>query len=225
MLIDLHSHTMVGGSDSSISPQDLVMEAKKQGLDGICFTEHGANWDWSKFKEFAASQDIVVLHALEVDTDVGHVGSFGLHHYVSGMHKVAKLREVITEVGGFMVSMHPFRRFFDHRGSLLWPNGSKPETLEEAAQHRVFQYVDAIEALNGGNNDTENLSAYRVAQMLGKPCTAGSDAHSHHGVGCNVTVFERDVNTDEDLVAELKAGRFRPATGLRQGALSIYNPE
>ncbi len=225
MLIDLHSHTMVGGSDSSISPEDLVMEAKKQGLDGICFTEHGANWDWAKFKEFAAAQDIVVLHALEVDTDVGHVGSFGLHHYVSGMHKVAKLREVITEVGGFMVSMHPFRRFFDHRGSLLWPNGSKPETLEEAAQHRVFQYVDAIEALNGGNNDTENHTAYKVAQMLGKPCTAGSDAHSHHGVGCNVTLFERDVYTDEDLVAELRAGRFRPATGLRQGALSMYNPD
>ncbi len=224
MLIDLHSHTLVGSSDSSISPRDLVLEAKKQGLDGICFTEHGASWEWSKFREFAASQEIAVFHALEVGTDMGHVGSFGLHHYVSGMHKVSKLREVINEVGGYMVSMHPFRRFFDHKGSMLWPNGSKPESLEEASHHRVFQYVDAIEVLNGGNNDIENEAAYRVAQMLGKPCTGGSDAHSHHGVGCNVTLFERDIYTDEELVAELKAGRYRPATGLRQGSLSIYNP-
>ena len=224
MLIDLHSHTMIGGSDSSISPQDLVLEAKKQGLDGICFTEHGANWEWSKFREFAASQEIMVFHALEVDTEMGHIGSFGLHHYVSGMHKVAKLREVINEVGGYMVSMHPFRRFYDHRGSLLWPNGTKPESLEGKSRHSVFEYVDAIEALNGGNNDRENETAYRVAQMLGKPCTAGSDAHSHHGVGCNVTVFERDIHTDEDLLVELRAGRYRPGTGLRQGALSIYNP-
>ena len=224
MLIDLHSHTMIGGSDSSISPQDLVCEAKKQGLDGICFTEHGANWDWGKFREFAAAQEILVFHALEVETEMGHVGCFGLHHHVSGMHRIAKLREVMDDVGGYMVSMHPFRRFYDHRGSLLWPNGSKPTTLEAASGHSVFEYIDAIEALNGGNNDRENETAYRVAQILGKPCTAGSDAHSHHGVGCNVTVFDRDVGTDEELVMELRAGRYRPATGLRTGNLTFYAP-
>lgn len=224
MLIDLHSHTMVGGSDSSISPKDLVLEAQKQGLDGICFTEHGANWDWPVFKEFAASQDIMVFHALEVSTELGHIGSFGLHHYVSGMHKISKLREVIDEVGGYMVAMHPFRRFFDNRGSLLWPENPKPTSFEDASLHPIFGYIDAIEVLNGGNNDRENEAAYHVAKHLAKPCTGGSDAHSHHGVGCNVTVFDRDVCSDDELVAELRAGRYRPATGLRNGTLTLYDP-
>ncbi|MCH8089150.1 MAG: PHP domain-containing protein [Chloroflexi bacterium] len=224
-LIDLHSHTKVGGSDSSISPQDLVFEAKKQGLDGICFTEHGPNWDWREFQEFAAQQDILVFHALEVETEMGHIGAFGLHHYVSGMHRIEKLREVVDGIGGYLVAMHPFRRFYDHRGSLLWPDGSKPATLEEASHHPVFRFIDALEALNGGNNDRDNEAAHRVARILGKSRTAGSDAHSHHGVGCHVTVFERNVRTDEDLVTELRAGRFRPATGLRKGNLTFYEPD
>ncbi len=224
MLIDFHSHTMVGGSDSSISPQDLVLEAKKQGLDGICFTEHGGGWEWGRFQAFAEEQDILVIHGLEVNTELGHIGAYGLHNYVSGIHKAEKLRQVIDDVGGYMVAMHPFRMFYYQRGSLLWPNGSKPKTLEEASEHPTFQIVDGIEVLNGGNNDKENAAAYKVAGLLGKSRTAGSDAHSHHGVGCHVTVFEKDVKTEEEFLEELRAGRFHPATGLRSGNLKPYYP-
>ena len=34
-LIDLHSHTKVGGSDSSISPHDLVLEANRAGIAAV----------------------------------------------------------------------------------------------------------------------------------------------------------------------------------------------
>ena len=151
MLIDLHSHTVIGGSDSSISPSDLALEAKRQGLDGICFTEHGGGWDWQQFQEFAAKQDILVFHGLEVSTELGHIGTFGLHDYVGGIHKAEKLREVMDDVGGYMVAAHPFRLYYDKRGSLLWPNGAKPVSLEEASQHRIFELCDAVEVLNGGN--------------------------------------------------------------------------
>ena len=224
MLIDLHSHTVVGGSDSSISPHDLVQEAKLQGLDGICFTEHTGSWDWREFQTFAAQQDILVIHGLEVDTDLGHIGTFGLHNYVSGIHRVEKLREVIDNIGGYMIAVHPLRRFYDRRGSFLWPNGATPAALKEASHHQIFHITDAVEVLNGGNNDRENAAAFKVASLLDKPCTAGSDAHSHHGVGCHVTVFERHVKSEEEFLEELRAGRYQPATGLRAGKLSLYNP-
>ena len=64
-----------------------------------------------------------------------------------------------------------------------------------------------------------------MATLLGMPRTAGSDAHSHHGVGCHVTVFEKDVRSEEEFLEELRAGRYRPATGLRAGNLTLYNPE
>ncbi|MFQ5874209.1 MAG: CehA/McbA family metallohydrolase [Dehalococcoidia bacterium] len=224
MLIDIHAHTMVGGSDSSISPEDLVQEAKRQGLDGICFTEHGGGWDWKRFQDFAARQDILVIHGLEVATELGHIGTFGLHTYVSGIHKAERLREVIDSVGGYMIAVHPFRLFYSTRGSLLWSDGDKPATLEDASRHPMFELTDAVEVLNGANNDGENAAAFKVARLLERPCTAGSDAHSYHGVGCHVTIFERDVGSEEEFLEELKAGRFRPATGLRAGKLVPYEP-
>ncbi|MFQ5934255.1 MAG: PHP domain-containing protein, partial [Dehalococcoidia bacterium] len=127
-------------------------------------------------------------------------------------------------VGGYMVAMHPFRMFYYRRGSLLWPNGDKPTTLEEASRHPIFELTDAVEVLNGANNEKENAAAFKVARLLGKSATAGSDAHSHHGVGCHVTLFEKDIESEEQLLEELRAGRFRPATGLRVGKLAPYNP-
>jgi len=50
--------------------------------------------------------------------------------------------------------------------------------------------------------------AMKVAEALGLPGTAGSDAHNVAEVGRFVTIFERDIKNDADLVAELHAGRF-----------------
>jgi hypothetical protein len=43
------------------------------------------------------------------------------------------------------------------------------------------------------------------------PGTAGSDAHARTDIGRCATEFERDVHNAEELIAELLAGRFRPA--------------
>ena len=40
--------------------------------------------------------------------------------------------------------------------------------------------------------------------------TAGSDAHARTDIGRCATEFERDVHNLEELIEELKAGRFRP---------------
>jgi hypothetical protein len=41
--------------------------------------------------------------------------------------------------------------------------------------------------------------------------TGGSDAHSVEEVGRCVTIFQNQIEAEEDLVAELKAGRFGTA--------------
>ena len=76
--------------------------------------------------------------------------------------------------------------------------------------------------LNGGNNAQENAFALQVAQILGKPGVGGSDAHSHQGIGIYTTVFERGLESEEDFLRELKAGRFYPANGLLQGNLQPF---
>ena len=76
-VFDLHVHTVKGSSDSSLSPEDLVREALRLGLDGVCLTEHSGWRDLQEFKAFAARHELVIVHALEVDTVYGHVLAFG----------------------------------------------------------------------------------------------------------------------------------------------------
>jgi hypothetical protein len=91
-----------------------------------------------------------------------------------------------------------------------------PEVL---AKQPVFEYVDAVEVLNGACSLQENLMALAVANLLGKPGTGGSDCHSEQGIGIACTVFERAAETSEALLAELHAGRFFAACDLRSGEL------
>ena len=92
--------------------------------------------------------------------------------------------------------------------------GIVPRSLDarDAALCRCLGLVDAIEVLNGGNSPQENAFALEVAQLLGKPGVAGSDAHSHQGIGIYTTVFERDIDSEAALLRELRAGRFFPAS-------------
>ena len=172
----MHVHTVKGGPDSNLSPGELIAEAKRVGLDGVCLSEHGGGWDKWDFKSFAEQHpELLLIRALEVDTEFGHVGVVGLDGYVSGIHRIDTLRKVVDDCGGFMISVHPFRRFFEKpplNKSLLF---KYPVGLEEAIEHRVFEVTDAIEAVNGACTLRENDFALQAAAALGKPCTGGSE--------------------------------------------------
>ena len=48
-LFDLHIHTTKGSADSSLAPEDLILEAERLCLRGLCITEHSGPWDQSGF--------------------------------------------------------------------------------------------------------------------------------------------------------------------------------
>ena len=51
---------------------------------------------------------VIFLRGMEVTTDMGHVGAFGLERYVGGIYKLAELRRVIDLEGGILIANHPF---------------------------------------------------------------------------------------------------------------------
>jgi ribosomal protein L29 len=159
---------------------------------------------------------------MEVSTEMGHILALGLREYVGGIRHAETLRRVADEQGAFLVVAHPFRHYFDP--VYFRRQGKEPFTLtpEQAAKLPVFQLVDAVEALNGANTLRENLFALRLAQVLGKPTTGGSDAHSTQGIGIYCAVFERNCASQEELLAELHAGRFHAAHGLLEGNLQRF---
>ncbi|PKB73374.1 MAG: hypothetical protein BZY75_02150 [SAR202 cluster bacterium Io17-Chloro-G7] len=226
-LFDLHIHTTKGSSDSSLNPEELILEAERLNLRGLCLTEHSGPWEKHEFEKFASRHSVVLVRAMEVETDMGHMLAFGIDRYQSGFHKAAELRRAADAVGGFVVTAHPFRSVLHEKRrarALLYQAvpDPLPEKPEDALGHPVFKLAHAVEVANGGTADDENEFAMHVASKLNLPVTGGSDAHSAHGLGKFVTAFPDEINNETEFLAGLHAGKFYPAVGLRTGQLRPY---
>ena len=225
-IVDMHVHTVRGASDSSLTPEQLIEEARRIGLTGVNISEHDRVWDARELDAFRRESGLFVSRGMEVSTDMGHMIVVGLKQYVPGIRHAEELRKVLDDLGGFMAVAHPFRHWFDP--VYFRKQGKEPFTMtpEQAAERMpVFQLVDAIEALNGANTPRENLFALQVAKVLGKPVTGGSDAHSRSGIGFYCTVFEQELKTPDDMLREMHAGRFHAHHGLLQNNLTYFTED
>ena len=125
-----------------------------------------------------------------------------LYKDIKEMMMIQELREEVSGAGGFMIAAHPFRGF------KTFGIGQLQMTVEHACKRKVLEYVDAIEVGNGKLSPDENEMARKVSEKLGIPGTGGSDAHRVDEVGKWLTVFEKEIKDERELVQELHAGRF-----------------
>ena len=229
-IFDLHVHTNEGSMDSALAPEEFIEEAHRLGINGAVLAEHDG-WQGNRFLDYNNNREddgIILIHALEVYTTMGHVIVFGLDGYKPGMKDPVTLRKYVDEVGGFMIIALPFRYFFPPHGkftrNVLFedPNALPVEPEEAAKMHPIFQIVDEVEAVNGANDTEENAFAKGVANALGKPGTGGSDCHSKHGIARGCTVFDGDIRHERDLLEALRAGSYNPAYLIR-GELNILS--
>ncbi|HLF76382.1 MAG TPA: MaoC family dehydratase N-terminal domain-containing protein [Dehalococcoidia bacterium] len=208
MLIDLHTHTRGLSWDSDLSPDQLIDAAKHAGLDGICLTEHDFFWDHDAARELARKHDFLVLPGIEINTDDGHVLCFGLEKYVYGMHRWHELATHVQGAGGVMVAAHPYRR------RMPWHPDKEDDYAEALARAVELPYLKAcaaVERYNGRGAPAENAFANHIVDALGMPGVASSDCHQLKDVGRCATEFLGRIESLEDLIAALRAGRVRPA--------------
>ena len=71
MRIDLHIHTAPLSACSYIDPQELIQEARRLKLDGICLTEHQVVWDPAEVDRLAEKAGIRIFRGNEFTTDSG----------------------------------------------------------------------------------------------------------------------------------------------------------
>lgn len=216
MLIDLHTHTRPLSWDSFLDPNELIERSKKAGLDGICLSEHDYFWDPEEVAKLAKKHNYLVIPAIEINTEDGHMLCYGLEKYVYGMHRSAELYEHIQAARGAMVAAHPYRR------QMPWnlKDEDYQEALERAARNAAYARCVALERINGRGSVKENTFSARLCDFMGKPGTAGSDAHQVTDIGKCATEFFRRIESVEDLIEELKAGRFRAVSLVGEGVLS-----
>ena len=202
MRIDLHTHTSPRSPCSNIDPFDLIREASRLKLGGICLTEHQVLWQPDEIDELARGAQIGIFQGNEFTTNQGDILVFGYEQDIKELLTIEELRDRVGAAGGFMIATHPFRGF------KTFGIGQLQMNVEQACKWKVFDFVDAIEVRNGNDSDEENDMAAQVATRLGLPGTAGSDAHQVDEVGKWATDFEREIENEQQLVEELRACRF-----------------
>jgi predicted metal-dependent phosphoesterase TrpH len=189
-----------------MTPEQLVAQAVKVGLDGVCITEHDTPWDRHATERLSERFGILVIGGMEVSTEYGEVLVWGLHEPIFDMQDIHDLRRRVDRAGGVMVAAHPFR---GAQSLVRWdPDAGIVPKLDQAVRLPIFKIVDGMEVFNGMAPEWELDLSSAVCDRLPIMGTGGSDAHNVDCVGDCVTVLENRVATEEDFYEEIKAGRY-----------------
>lgn len=206
MKIDLHVHTNPLSPDSRMSAEEAIRTAKEIGLDGICFTEHDRAWQLPEIEHLRERHNFPVFRGVEVMLRGGiEMLVFGLNMDFTSLLQLGDLRRMVVEAKGFMVYAHPFRGLPESTVS------DSAAALKVALGRVDMTSIDAVEGHNGRHRDIHNEPALEMAARYHLKTTGGSDAHSVDEIGTCVTIFESSITTDEELLEELKAGRYTSA--------------
>ncbi|HUY17896.1 MAG TPA: PHP-associated domain-containing protein [Candidatus Binataceae bacterium] len=205
-ILDLHSHSEA--SDDSRAPVAaylnwIKLRRAERPIDGLVLTEHR---QFNRHADYRVLEDkfgVLVLRASEVETDYGHMLVFGVNEAILARFDFTNVRlpaqEVIDEVarlGGAVVPCHPGRPTV----GLCEHYESKPP----------LENVVAVELLNGGSRKGENERSAELVNRYGYRAIGGSDSHMVSLIGLCATRFEAEVRSIDELVRELKSGRYQP---------------
>lgn len=211
MLVDLHVHTAVSSPCSQIDPRLLVKVASQIGLDAVCITEHEEMEGAEVTRRLGLEAGFPVFRGVEVYTEFGDMLVFGLLRPNFPLRTpFTELLAEVRDAGGVVIPAHPCR------GSSGFHH-----TLGDEQGEYLLANVDAIETRNGGSSPESNLAAEAYTDKYGIPGVGGSDAHFLMQVGRSLTVFEREIRDESELVGEIKAGRCRAADASEVESLRI----
>ncbi len=163
--------------------------ARERGLDAICLTEHDRWWDDGTLASLARRTNFPVFAGVELTIAEGHILAFGLPPMAPGTTLDA-IRRQPGASRGLLYLAHPARD-----GNLR---------LSET----VIDACASVEAINGSDSRLVSASGAGLASRFPLPGIGGSDCHAPDEVGRAATSFERPVASLEELVTELRAGRY-----------------
>lgn len=188
MFIDLHMHEKTFSKDSFLELEEMVSIAKRQGLDGICITDHDSMGLKSYAEQYTKKSGFPIFVGIEYYSLQGDILAFGIDEYPRERIDAQDFIDLVHEQGGVVISAHPFRH--NRRG------------LEKHLD--VLKDVDAIEILNGSTMPDAAMMAVHYAKKYDYAVTGGSDCHYGHKVGTCATYFEKPIHTMAELVNAIR---------------------
>ena len=213
MLVDMHLHEKTCSPDSFISLEEIVAEARRRGLDGICITDHDSMGLRAYARDYARRTGFPIFVGVEYFSLQGDITAWGIEDFPPARVDAQAFIDQVNRAGGFCVSCHPFRS--NNRG------------LEDNL--RRVKGLHGVEVLNGSTSLAANRTALAYCRELGLQAIGASDAHVAYcrelglqaigasdahvikQVGKYATWLPEYVDTLEGFVAQLHSAPTRPA--------------
>ena len=194
MKVDLHLHDNKYSTDSHISIEEIVKEAKRKGLDGIALTNHENPDVVKEIDQLVEKYDFVIFPGVEYLTKDGDIVAFGIDKLPDEQMSAQEFIEYVDKFGGTCTAAHPYRT--NNRG------------LEDKLY--TVKGLTAIEGYNGSTSDYHNGLAVKAGKELGIQVIGSSDAHVVEKVGVYATLLPYKVKNVKELIEALKTNRCKP---------------
>ncbi len=186
MKCDLHIHSFYSLRDGVNSPEDIINQAIKIGLDSVAITDHDTINGFLKAKDYAKKLEFDLIPGIEISSRGGHILGLFIEEEIPKNISAEETIEMIHQHGGLAVAPHPYDLLRKGVGDLV----------------KKLKF-DGIEVMNG-RSYLANGKAKKVAENLDMALTGGSDAHIIDEVGNCYTIYKeylyREIENKETKV-------------------------
>jgi predicted metal-dependent phosphoesterase TrpH len=198
MKIDFHTHT-VWSKDCCSSVGAFIRGCKRRGLGCVAITDHN-EIDGALAVKKVASFPVIVGE--EISSTAGDIiGLFVKRRIKPGMSLENTLDEIRSQ-SGLVYLPHPFATKKDSGRS-----------IDHFDLPRLRESVDIIETFNGRNlNAIDDERAKHLAETIGAPQGAGSDAHTPFDIGLAYVELD-EFDSQEGLIQGLRKGSIHGMRG------------
>ena len=173
--LEFHCHTNAS-KDSLTRPADLVLAARRKGIDHVVVTDHNSI---AGAREAQAIDPELIIIGEEIMTTRGEIlAAFVLEEIPAGLTPQETIRR-LKEQDAFISVSHPFDE--------MRKGGWKESDLLE-----ILPFVDAIEVYNSRCMFPRfNRRAKEFAEKHNIAGTAGSDAHAAFELGRSLLLLDQ----------------------------------
>jgi hypothetical protein len=188
---DFHVHTFPL-SGSTLTPWDIVLEARRQSLDAIAITGHNEAWSGKAGQWFSRRiGGPLVLVGEEIHAPGFHLIAVGIQTTVSWRLSAARAIDAVHAQGGIAIAAHPVANY--------WP-------AYDAATLRKLDGTDVLQPIAYSSAD----AARQLEQFYQRAQRTAIGSSDYHGVGpvgvCRTYVFATQAS-EQGIIEALRAGR------------------
>ena len=200
MKADLHIHSNFS-NDGKSTVEEIIGAAVEKGLGCIAITDHNS------FEAYGLAKDngkVIVIPGIEVSSKDGHILAYGVDRDIPREMTIKETIDAIHEAGGVAFAAHPYR---------WWSGLGERNTLDND--------FDGVEAKNARSTASSNRRSEALAARIGKPVSAGSDAHVPEYIGDGIVELPDGIGTWQEALGAVMEGKAKPSSSDRRAASTI----